>query len=317
MNRIDPLILAFASLATAACSTSDTAMPDPAGLPPAIASFYDDFLAARYSRAKAQAAALDSAAEAEPTKGHLALVRAHSHLWHIAEFGRDPQQDPRAIPSEAAALIAQFQTARALLPDDGRVPCWLGAAEELAGRLSNDRELLERGLATIEEGVRAFPEFGLFCRALAYAPLPARHPDYAKAVEALYLNIEACFGGQMDRANPDISPYLAQETQVGPKRVCWNDPLAPHNLEGFLLFFGDLLVKQGRVAVARIAYQDVKIVPQYSSWPYQSLLDDRLSTDLDARAALYADADPTNDPPLGGNSTQHGCAYCHAATADE
>jgi hypothetical protein len=312
------MIIAFASATTAAaCGSSSPSTPEPSIPHPAVASFYDDFHAARYSRAKTQAAALDAAAEAEPTEGRLALLRAHSHLWHIAEFGRDPTEDPGAVPAEASALIAQFQKARTLDPDDGRIPCWLGAAQQLVGRLSNNRELLAEGLATIEEGVGAYPEFGLFCRALAYAPLPANDPDYAKAVDALFLNIDACFGGQVDRENPDITPYLSQETQTGPKRVCWNDPIAPHNLEGFLLFFGDLLVKQGNLQVARIAYNDVKLVPQYSSWPYQSLLDDRLGADLQAKAALYADADPRNDPPLGGNSIQHGCAYCHAATAGE
>jgi hypothetical protein len=317
MNRIDPVIIAFASATAAACGSSSPTNAEPPVPDPAVASFYDDFLAARYSRARTQAAALDAAAGAEPTQGRLALLRAHAHLWHIAEFGRDPTQDQGALPAEASALIAQFQTARVLDPNDGRVACWLGAAQELVGRMSHDRDLVEQGLATIEEGVRAYPEFGLFCRALAYAPLPASDPDYAKAVDALFLNVDACFGAQVDRANPDITPYLGQETQTGPKRVCWNDPIAPHNLEGFLLFLGDLLVKQGQVGVARIAYNDVKLVPQYPSWPYKSLLDDRLNADLGAKAALYADADPSNDPPLGGNSIQHGCAYCHAATAGE
>ena len=34
------------------------------------------------------------------------------------------------------------------------------------------------------------------------------------------------------------------------------------------------------------------------------------ASDLDARAALYADADPGNDPPL--SVPNRSCAYCHA-----
>jgi len=120
-----------------------------------------------------------------------------------------------------------------------------------------------------------------------------------------------------DRANPDITKYLGQATDRGVKRACWNDPIAPHNAEGFYLWVGDVLVKQGEVAQARIIYNNVKLIKEYPSWPYRSLLDDRLGADLDAKAALYRDADPANDPPIGGESAGHPCTYCHAATAEE
>ena len=84
-----------------------------------------------------------------------------------------------------------------------------------------------------------------------------------------------------------------------------------------MLYFGDLLVKQGNVKLARIAYNNVKLVRQYPSWPYQYMLEERLTSDLEVRAAFYRDADPKNDPPMAGNSHQRNCAYCHAATADE
>jgi hypothetical protein len=59
------------------------------------------------------------------------------------------------------------------------------------------------------------------------------------------------------------------------------------------------------------------LIKEYPQWPYKYLLADRLSADLDAKAKLYADADPKNDPPLAGASDSHGCTYCHAASADE
>ena len=66
-----------------------------------------------------------------------------------------------------------------------------------------------------------------------------------------------------------------------------------------------------------LAYNNAKLVKEYPKWPYKSLLDDRLNANLEAKAALYRDADPDNDPPLGGASAGHACTYCHAATADE
>src|SRR5262249_31850567 len=155
------------------------------------------------------------------------------------------------------------------------------------------------------------------CRALAYASLPASDPDYAKAVDALFDTLDVCFETKVDRTNPDITPYLGLATGQGAKRVCWNDATAPHAAEGFYLYFGDLLVKQGPPDVAKVLYADVKLVKEYPSWPYKSLLEERLSADLSAKAALYADADASNDPPLAGDETNHGCTYCHASTAAE
>ena len=127
----------------------------------------------------------------------------------------------------------------------------------------------------------------------------------------------ACYGETADRNNPDITKYLGRATAVGPNRACWNDWIAPHNAEGTYLYTGDLLVKQGHVAAAKIMYRNATLIKEYAQWPYKYLLADRLSADLDGKAKLYADADPKNDPPLGGASDGHGCTYCHAATAEE
>lgn len=77
------------------------------------------------------------------------------------------------------------------------------------------------------------------------------------------------------------------------------------------------MVKQGNVAAARVAYNNVKLFAEYRDWPYRDILQDRLSSDLDAKAALYRDADPSNDPAIGGEEVNRRCVVCHAAKADE
>jgi hypothetical protein len=44
-------------------------------------------------------------------------------------------------------------------------------------------------------------------------------------------------------------------------------------------------------------------------------LDSIENSDLEARAALYADNNPTNDPPLG--VPNRGCSYCHATAPEK
>jgi hypothetical protein len=316
--KANTVLLIATSFAATACGSSndDVAPPGPA-THPAVASFFDVFHASRYSQASSAAQALDDAAIANPKDGPLSFVRPLSHLWHLSEYGRDPRPDPGVLQAEAMASLGLFMTAKANNPDDARVDCFVGIQQVNAGRATKNDALVQQGYATIDAAVRAWPQFSLFCKALVFDGLPASDPDFAKAVDAMYDTFEACFGERIDRNNPDISKYLGQATDMGPNRACWNDWIAPHNAEGTYLYIGDLLVKQGNVPAAKVAYNDAKLIKEYPQWPYKSLVEDRLSADLAAKAALYADADPSNDPPIGGASSNHSCTFCHAATAAE
>jgi hypothetical protein len=297
----------------------DAAVVAPNGASPsseATAAFFRDFHAARYSRAAFHAAALDRAAEQSPTDAALALDRALAHLWHVGEAGRDPAQDLAAVARESASLPGLFQQAR-VLGSDPRVDCFLGTTLVSAGKALHDESLVAQGIAALDRGVAAYPEFNLFCRMLAYADYPAADPRFAVALDAAFATLDICFGEPVDRERPEIAKYLSLATDRGPKRVCWNDEIAPHNAEGFYLYFGDLLVKQGKVELAAIMYTNAKQIREYASWPYKALIEERLGSDLQARAALYADDIPSNDPPLAGGTVQRACAYCHAASADE
>lgn len=318
------LRFAICLISAAACGSSDSDDDDDDdGLPPVqgemsaeSTAFFEHFHASRYSRAPEAAAALDAAELANPGPGRRSLDRALSHLWHVVEFRRDPAQDPAALGAEAATLVPLFEAAQRDNPDDPRVGCFLGTNMVTAGQQTQDAALVQRGLAVIDAAVAAWPEFNLFCRALVYDNLPADDPDFQKAVEAFSDNVDVCMGEPLDRARPDITPYLNQATDRGRKRACWNDWIAPHNAEGFYMHMGDVLVKAGRIEAARIAYRNVTLIREYPSWPFKAALAERMNSDLDARAALYRDADPSNDPPVGATGRLF-CAYCHAATADE
>jgi hypothetical protein len=147
--------------------------------------------------------------------------------------------------------------------------------------------------------------------------MPAGGADFEQAVEAAWRTLEVCFGDSFDREHPDITPYLDQATDRGPKRVCWNDAIAPHGAEGFYLWMGDVLVKHGDLDQAKVVYANARLIREYAQWPFQSLLEARFADDLAARAALYRDADPLNDPPIAGEAVDRGCGYCHAATTEE
>jgi hypothetical protein len=67
------------------------------------------------------------------------------------------------------------------------------------------------------------------------------------------------------------------ETREGPKRVCWNSWIAPHNFEGFFLNFGDMLVKAGDPTRAVTMYSNAMLSHEYASWPFKDVLERRIA----------------------------------------
>ena len=93
--------------------------------------------------------------------------------------------------------------------------------------------------------------------------------------------------------------------------ICGNGGLAPRNAVGALILFGDLYAKAGDAASATRWYQLARGLSGGERTPYRFLdrIDGRLA-DVPGRVALYADADPTNDPPIIG-AREEACAICH------
>ena len=81
-----------------------------------------------------------------------------------------------------------------------------------------------------------------------------------------------------------------------------------------MLNLGNGLVKAGQVEQAKIIFTNARYAKNYDTWPYRQYLEQVASSNLYARSAMYADGDPSKDPPLG--VPNRGCSYCHA-TAPE
>src|SRR5260370_18216449 len=82
-----------------------------------------------------------------------------------------------------------------------------------------------------------------------------------------------------------------------------------------MLQLGNGLVKAGQIDVAKIVFNNARYAANYNTWPYRSVLEAIANSDLNARAALYADGNPKNDPPLGVPNL--GCSYCHAQVPEK
>src|SRR5437868_14722040 len=108
-------------------------------------------------------------------------------------------------------------------------------------------------LARAQRAIRQWPEFNWFTIGYTLSGEPHDSPRYREALEWQWRTLDACQGRVVDRANPDLVP-IAQDAPRRVARACDNSWLAPHNVEGFYLNLGDMLVKAGDVPAARAVY---------------------------------------------------------------
>jgi hypothetical protein len=273
-------------------------------------AFMAAFMAQRYEALPEVTAALTAAYLKNPNDPKLALLLGHAHFWRAAERGRDPQAGPGITDSLVLANF-YFSEAYRLQPDDHRIAGWLASTQMALGSVHGDERAIRRGYFMLKESARADPEFNDFTLGYVMSRLPAGDPKLAEAVQAMWANLDLCAGHKVDRRNPDLSVLGSGGIPEGPRRVCFNGPYTPHNVEGFFLAFGDLLVKTGDPERAKAVYLQARVSPAYESWPFKALLEERVKT-ADIRAAQFASLkDAANAPEMIGASSR-ACAVCHA-----
>ena len=107
-----------------------------------------------------------------------------------------------------------------------------------------------------------------------------------------------------------IGSRIARWAILGPKRVCWNSWIAPHNLEGFFLSFGDMLVKTGQPETAMAMYRNARLTADDAAWPSRDLLEARI-----ANAAANVEVFRRQDAPPGTPTMMirsgYACMGCH------
>jgi hypothetical protein len=241
------------------------------------------------------------------------LTAAHVgwlHIWRLAENARQAEPDP-GITDDAVLARRYFQEAVALNPGEARYLGFLAAAQLAEGAIHRDEKLTRQGYYNLKAGIDAFPEFNLFTAGYVMSNQPADSERFREGLAWQWQNLDVCVGGKVDHGNPDFKNYMDLATTEGPRRVCWNGWIAPHNFEGFFLNMGDMLVKSGDWQSARKVYANARHSPTYSSWKYAALLEARIEQ---APQNVAAFAKPPQ-PGQGGARMMFGsslaCMACH------
>jgi hypothetical protein len=312
------LLLLLLPLVAACAALVDAVTPPKAARPAtgalahqAIDDFWRAFRDARYDAIPAVHERLTAAYAQHPHDPYLTLLLGHTHFWRAAERAR-LDNGPSTIADHLILAERYLDEARRLAPDDARIPGWLGGLRLALGSFHADVRLTRRAYLDLRAAVDDYVEFNGFSFAYPLISQPPRSPRIAEAVAAMWRTVEACNQERYDRDEPgfEYRRFAHLRTATGRTRVCWNTPLVPHNMEGFFLHFGDLLLKAGHDRAARSAYELIHQVPEYAAWRFKDALADRLER-LAEWSRTLRDGDAANDPPYMLRSVL-ACTGCHA-----
>jgi hypothetical protein len=305
------LAVKFAPKKTAKASDSELARR-------AQTFFHESLAAGRYDDLSEATRLLTAAYLQNPRDPSVSFLLGMAHLWRVSERFREPKQDP-TITDHLILADKYLSEARRLNPKDLRVPGFEGSVKMALGSIHQDEALKRQGYFILKDGMKAYPEFNFFTMSFVLSNVPRDNPRFADAIDYAWKNVEVCVGHKVRRTAADVA-RLAEDFRksLSPSaaiaggsadRACRNPPTAPHNMEGFLLHMGDLLIKKGDVLTGKEIYKLAKTAPTYSSWPYDQVLDKRIA-EAEERAAAFAKG--TKPQPEMMFQSPYACVACHA-----
>ncbi len=233
------------------------------------------------------------------------------HIWRLAERSRlDPV--PADITDHAVLARKYFEESVQLNPSDARVLGFYGAALLAEGAIHKDETLKRRGYYRLLDAIHEWPEFNYFTAGYVMSGEPANSANFKEALEWQWRTLDECAQAKIDRTDPDYLKYMHLQTTKGQKRVCWNSWIAPHNVEGFFLNMGDMLVKSGDWQTAQRIYTNAKLSPNYTSWKFQAVLEQRIEEAPENVSHFNTPEHPSRQ--VGSRmmfSSRFACMACH------
>jgi len=319
--NVRAITIAAALLATASC-TSRRAEPPTRALqvatrvPLAITAdslFWRTLHGGAYDSIPTAMLALKAAYLQNPTDAVTAAHVGFLHAWRIAERSRVARLSP-SITDDAILARRYFDLANARAPEyDARIHGFGAVFRMIEGDLQRDSALWEDGLRRGRAAIEVWPEFNWFTIGYALSGKPDTSALFREGIEMQWKTVDACGRTTVDRANPTAEvalAALATETDPLRKRACNNSWIAPHNVEGFFLNMGDMIVKSGDWRTAQKVYLLAKGANAYASWSYRDVLDARIR-DAEQNVVEFR----KENAPLMFRS-KFSCSACHQSGHD-
>ena len=287
MRRLCVFALAFSAV-LGASAAPEAKLASTARTPQALQAdglFWKTLHDGDYEHIGAALEATTAAYLADPGDATTAAHVGWLHIWRLAESGRQGRPAP-TITDDAVLARRYFEEAVALAPQDARFLGFLASAQLAEAGIHRDPALQARGAANLQAAVQAWPEFNLFTAGYLASSAPADSAEFRAGLEQQWQTMDRCAGRKVDRTRPEGARPAAGPVTTGPQRACWNSAAAPHNLEGFNLNMGDMLVKSGDWRTAQKVYANAKLSSDYATWPFAAELEARIAHAQDNVAAF-------------------------------
>jgi hypothetical protein len=273
--------------------------------------FWQTLHAGRYEEIPAVVNALTAAYLANPNDAVTAAHIGWTHIWRLAESAR-LERVPPTITHDAILARRYFQEAVRLNPEEARYLGFLASATMTEGSIHKDERLTRHGYVLMQDAVKAWPEFNLFTAGYGASRLPPDSERFKEGLERQWQTLDLCSLDSIDRIDPQFGKYMSLATTEGPKRVCWNSWIAPHNFEGFFLNMGDMLVKSGDWQTAQKIYATAKLSPTYEQWKFRDVLEARI-TAAQANVGVFnaREENAAKTDPRIMVASAFACVACH------
>src|SRR3712207_6274872 len=165
-------------------------------------------------------------------------------------------------------------------PGDARVQGFHAAFEMSDASLQRDSAAFAAGLARGRAAIAAWPEFNWFTVGYTLGGRDHASPLFREGLDMQWRTVDACSRTRIDRVNPTAAVVLRAEAgELDPRRrrACWNSWIAPHNVEGFFLNMGDMLVKSGDWRTGVKVYALARGMTSYPRWAFRDVLEARIA----------------------------------------
>jgi hypothetical protein len=246
-------------------------------------SMWDALHLGNYDSIPSVLRSLEVAYEAEP---HNVSVTAHLgfvHLWAFAERGRTfPNPE---ITKHVYKSNRYFKEAVAMDPYDPRFKGFQSATQFCEAALDKNIFGIAKGYLKGKKAIREWPQFNAFALSLMESQGKKRSLMFREGLKYQWKLFDDCSCSKLTEElilekTDSVMTALVAELKASDddlvQRACWNTWIAPHNLEGFLLNFGDMLVKAGRLEDAQKIYNAASYSPNFNDWVYKDVISDRI-----------------------------------------
>ncbi|MDQ3048640.1 MAG: hypothetical protein M3R27_13910 [Bacteroidota bacterium] len=226
---------------------------------------------------------LNSANAENPEDGKITAHLGFVHLWAFSERIRKPSDEE--ITKHVFLSNMYFKKAIDINPSDARLHGFQAATEMCEGAISKDPIMIATGYGKGINAIDKWPQFNKFAISFVESLQGKNSPMFKQGLKFQWELLDECSTNELTQKMIEEDPVkiltdlineVKRSEDPAISRACWNSWIAPHNLEGFFLNLGDMLVKAGEIETAKKIYAAARLTPSFNEWPYKSLVEDRI-----------------------------------------